>query len=138
MSIDLGQLLDTAAPLVVAAIETSGTTLDFTRPTDDENVTVDPVTLAVTSPAVSVATDVPAIVIAGGAAQEPYGPNQTIPEGQYRILLLPDVDQVKAGDLATVTESRDPLLTTRPLKVTAVLADGAGVVRVLNAEELPS
>lgn len=138
MSIDLGQLLDTAAPLAVAAIESSGTSIDFTRPTSDEEVTVDPVTLAVTSPATSVESGAAAIVIAGPAPQQPYGPNLTLAEGQYRVLLLPDVDTIRQGDLGTVVDSRDPMLAGRTLRVSAVLADGAGVVRVLTMEDLPS
>lgn len=137
MSIDLGALLDGAAPLVADAIRTSGTTVTFTRPTGDTAVTVDPDTLAVSGSAPqALHSAIPAIVQALSAAGEPLGPDRTWQATSYRILVLPSVTDLREGDSGVVVSSRDPQLRNYRLRVAHVRTDTAGIVRVLECERV--
>lgn len=131
MSVDLGAILDLAAPFVAGAIETSGTTVDILRPHPDGTLAVDPVTLDVTDTAQRIVSGAPALIVAVNAQGQPLGPGQTWQATGYRVLLLPDVTAVRRLDRVKVTDSRDPVLTGRLLVVDEVVADSPGVLRAL-------
>jgi len=133
MSIDLGALLDLAAPIVTSAIESSGTTVDIRRPPGDAAVTVDPDSLDIIDSSTRVVSGAAAIIIAITDQGQPIGPGQFWEATRYRVLLLPDVTGVKPGDFVKITDARDSELIDRRLRITEVIADTAGVIRALDA-----
>lgn len=133
MSVDLSAILDLAAPFAAAAVDTSGTTVDIRRPGPDGTLTIDPDTLTVTDASSRVLTGLAAIIIAVSDTGQPLGPARTWEATRYRVLLQPDTVGMLPGDIVLVTDSRDPMLIKRQLRISEVIADSPGVLRILDA-----
>lgn len=138
MSLDIGPLFEMGAQLAAEAIESSGTTVDVTRnPGGTSRATVNRTTLEVTdsTPPATLHKDLPAIVVAQqSSAQQPIGPNQDAQKDAYTVILLPEVTDLRKGDVVTVKTSLDPRLPGRDLKVGRIADGTAGAVRVLYCE----
>lgn len=119
MSLDLGATLDRLAPVAAGlALIDTGT---ITRDADlDAGSTVDYTTLAITdsTPGTVTYTGKCAVIPAAVTTEHLTATAVETPPG-LRGLLPKDTD-VKAGDILTLSVSRDPALVGLPLRVTSV------------------
>lgn len=136
--LDLGPILDLARSVAADALETAGTTVTLSRPATGS--TVNPDTAVATVPADEIlATGVSAIIVPdapGGEARVYPGAPQA-QDARTRVILPPEVVDLRRGDRVTVLGSRDPRLVGGVFAVTVMLDNAAGAVRVALAHRVP-
>lgn len=122
--------------LAADAIDTSGTTVTFSRDPDlTTGVTVDKATLAVSdaTPAVDVLVDEPAILVATGTVDVEEGPGRIRTRTVYRILLRPSATAIRKNDVGTVTAAQDTALIATKVLVTSAAPDPSGAFHDVRA-----
>jgi len=128
--VDLAPLFSLAEQLARQAITTAGTTVRFETRTDN----IDPTTLTRSATA-TVLTRAPAIVTTVGviSATHPLGPGVQMRDGDYRIVLEPDVSPPPVMSWMVVETCRDPNLTGHEGQVLGHVVNSAGAVLIVFA-----
>jgi hypothetical protein len=136
--LDLGPVLDVAGAVLAQAISSAGTVGDLYRPAGPS--TVDPETTLRTDPPMTLlAAGVPMLVVpdAPGGAERIYPGAREAQDPRWRIVLGPELVDVRRGDVVVVTASRDARLVDARFDVSVLPDNAAGVARTILATRAP-
>lgn len=138
MSIDLQAIAGRGRTIIDALLATSGTLVTFSRDPDDLDETVNLTTLAITdaTPPVTVAANVPVLVVVDGNPEQPVGPAREQAPTTVTFIAAISLTGVAVDDLATVNTAPDTQLVGAQLRVLAVADDGVGVARRITARRI--